>query len=373
MRVDAFSYELPPELVAQHPAKDREGARLLCLPRGDGPLEHRGIGDLPGLLPPGTLVVVNDTRVIPARLLGHKKTGGRAELLLARRVGRRELDAGRDGPAAPVDLWHALGRANKPLRTGMEIEFKPRGAPAGPPVLLARLLGRSNDDGLFEVALWTPSGGSVDEAVRACGQVPLPPYIKRHDGVEAEDAARYQTVYARHDGAVAAPTAGLHLTEALIERMKAAGAEVATVTLHVGPGTFLPVEVDDLDLHTMHAERCVVPPSTREAIARARARGAAVLAVGTTTVRALESAADARCPGQVVEYDGDTRLLIQPGYSWRVVDALLTNFHLPRSTLIALVCAFGGTERALAAYAAAVGQRYRFFSYGDAMLLWRRR
>ncbi len=203
--------------------------------------------------------------------------------------------------------------------------------------------------------------------MRACGHVPLPPYIKRDD--EADDADRYQTVYARHDGAVAAPTAGLHVTNALVGRLAVRGCDVASVTLHVGLGTFQPVTVDDLDHHPMHAERYVVSQSTADAIARARARGAPVVAIGTTTVRALESAADPSRPGHVQPSTGDTRLLIQPGYAFQVVDVLLTNFHLPKSTLLALACAFGGTAHVLDAYRTAIRERYRFFSYGDAMLL----
>ena len=221
----------------------------------------------------------------------------------------------------------------------------------------------------LEVALWSPTGEPIDTAIRACGHVPLPPYIKRED--EDDDAERYQTVYARHDGAVAAPTAGLHLTNAILGRLAVRGCDVASVTLHVGLGTFQPVTVEDLDVHPMHSEHYVVSQSTADAVARARGRGAPVVAIGTTTVRALESAADAERPGCVVAATGETRLLVQPGYDWRVVDGLLTNFHLPRSTLLALVSAFGGTERILGAYRLAVAERYRFFSYGDAMLLWR--
>ena len=366
MRVDVFDYELPAELIAQHPADKREEARLLHLPRGGESGEHRRVADLPGLVPEGTLVVVNDTRVIPARLLGKKASGGRAEIFLVARMGASEVRV--DGAPVTLDVWRALGRASKALREGTLIDIQERGSVGGPPSLVARVLQRC-EDGLLEVGLSSPSGRPVDEAIRACGHVPLPPYIKRADG--ADDAARYQTVYARNDGAVAAPTAGLHLTEALLDRLRERGCEIASVTLHVGLGTFQPVEVEDLDAHEMHAERCNVPPATVDAMARARARGAAVLAVGTTTVRALESAADREHPGRVTAFDGETRLLIQPGYAWGVVDALLTNFHLPRSTLLAMVCAFAGTPRVLAGYGAAVREGYRFFSYGDAMLLWR--
>jgi S-adenosylmethionine:tRNA ribosyltransferase-isomerase len=364
MRVDAFHYELPPELIAQRPAEDRERARMLDLPV-DGPAEHRRVGDLPDALLPGSLVVVNDTRVIPARLLGRKRdTGGRVEVLLVRKIGVREIAAAPD-VLVSAEIWRALGKASKPLKFGADVEIPRRGTEHAH--LMVRLLGRSDDDGLLEVAVWSPSGEAVDEAVRACGHVPLPPYIKRDD--EAADAERYQTVYARHDGAVAAPTAGLHLTNAMLGRLAVKGCELVSVTLHVGLGTFQPVTTPDLDQHPMHSERFTVSQSTADAIASARARGAPVVAIGTTTVRALESAADSDRPGLVRAFQGDTRLLIQPGHAFRVVDVLFTNFHLPKSTLLALVCAFAGTGRVLDAYGVAVRDQYRFFSYGDAMLL----
>jgi S-adenosylmethionine:tRNA ribosyltransferase-isomerase len=364
VRVDAFDYALPEELIAQRPAAEREAARLLLL-SGQGS-EHRLVADLPDRVPRGALVVVNDTRVIPARLLGNKTSGGRVEILLVRRLGERPLQA---GPLATpqVDVWEALGRSSNPLREGTVVEVAPR-AGGSSPALVVHVLRRGA--GILEVGLATTAGASVADALHACGHVPLPPYITRDDA--SEDALRYQTVYARCEGAVAAPTAGLHLTEALLARLRERACEVAALTLHVGLGTFRPVEALDLDLHPMHAERCIVPTSVVDAVARARARGAPVLAVGTTTARALESAADRARPGHVCAYDDDTRLLIQPGYPWAVVDLLMTNFHLPRSTLLAMVCAFGGTERVLGAYREAVRQRYRFFSYGDAMLLARR-
>jgi S-adenosylmethionine:tRNA ribosyltransferase-isomerase len=406
MRVDAFQYELPLELVAQRPAEQRELARLMYLPPREGAPEDRRVAELPELLPAGALVVVNDTRVIPARLLGRKRdTGGRVEVLLLRRLGACELEVA-PGDVRCTDVWTALGKASKPLKFGTDLEV-PRRRTAGPrmsaptrrapapetggphiegdgagfehplgrtmdapPSLMVRLLGRTEDDGLLEVALWTPSGEPIDAALRSCGHVPLPPYIKRE--AEPSDADRYQTVYARHDGAVAAPTAGLHLTDAVLARLALRGCDIATVTLHVGLGTFQPVTADDLDSHPMHAERYVVSQSTADAIAKARHRGAPVVAVGTTTVRALETAADPERPGCVLAARGETRLLVQPGYAWRITDALLTNFHLPRSSLLALVCALGGTKRVLEAYEVAVRERYRFFSYGDAMLLWRR-
>ncbi len=335
------------------------------LPPGAG-VEHRTMRDLPELLPPGALVVVNDTRVVPARLIGRKRgSGGKTEVFLVRRLeGKREVEG------RPAAVFRALGKSSKPLRFGTELEVAARGAEeAGGPRLILHLLGRSEDDGLLEVAAWTPDGSPVDEALRACGHVPLPPYIKRDD--DSDDIDRYQTVYARHDGAVAAPTAGLHLSNALLGRLAVRGCELASVTLHVGLGTFQPVTAEDFSAHPMHAERFVVTEAAASAIAAARCRGSPVIAIGTTTVRALESAARAEAPGLVSSASGDTRLLIQPGHQWRVVDGLLTNFHLPRSTLLAMVCAFGGTERVLAAYRAAVEERYRFYSYGDGMLLWR--
>ncbi len=367
MRVDAFHYDLPPEQIAQRPAPDRELARLMHLPRDGGAPEHRLVAEFSDLLPPGALVVVNDTRVIPARLLGRRReTGGRVEVLLVRHAGQREIEVA-PGLVRPVEVWSALGKGSKPIKFGADIEV---GAPPGRDQdLLIRPLRRTEDDGLLEVALWTKSGGPVDAAVRDCGSVPLPPYIKRE--AEPQDAERYQTVYARHDGAVAAPTAGLHLTNGIIGKLAVHGCPMASVTLHVGLGTFRPVTVEDLDSHRMHTERYVVSASTADAVAGARSRGAPVVAVGTTTVRALESAADPQHAGFVIPTTGETRLLVQPGYRWRVVDGLLTNFHLPRSTLMALVCAFGGTERVLEAYRQAVREDYRFFSYGDAMLLWR--
>jgi S-adenosylmethionine:tRNA ribosyltransferase-isomerase len=371
MRVDAFHYELPPELIAQRPTEDRAQARLLSLPRDPSAApEHRRVVELPELLARRALVVVNDTRVVPARLIGSKRdTRGRVEVLLVRRIGTVELEVA-PGDVREADTWCALGKASKPLKFGCDVEVFDRGVNGGPPALLVRLLGRTEDDGLLKVALWTPSGAPIAAALNACGHVPLPPYIKREDA--PEDADRYQTVYARHDGAIAAPTAGLHLTHAMLGRLAVRGCEVASVTLHVGLGTFQPVLVEDLDQHPMHAEPYVITESTAAAVAHARHRDAPIVAVGTTTARALESAADPGRPGHIRATSGETRLLIQPGHTWRVVDALLTNFHLPRSTLLALVCSFAGTERVLAAYRLAVAERYRFFSYGDAMLLWRR-
>lgn len=362
MRVDAFDYELPPERIAQRPAEDRESARLLDLTGAE--LAHRSIAELSERIPAGALVVFNDTRVIRARLIGRKaETGGRVEIFLVKRLGTRTIELSPHLPPREVEVWRALGKASKPLKFGSDVGFGVDTEIA--PRLVARLLGRADDDGLLEVGLYCPAGESTEAAIHACGHVPLPPYIKRED--DAQDEDRYQTIFARKDGAIAAPTAGLHITRALLGRLVVRGCEIATVTLHVGLGTFQPVTVEDLDAHPMHTESYAISKSTAAAIARARDRGTPVVAVGTTVVRALESAA---LHGEGENgASGETRLLIQPGYRFRVVDMLLTNFHLPKSTLLALVCAFAGTSRVLEAYRAAVAESYRFFSYGDAMLL----
>lgn len=348
VRTDLLDYELPEELIATRPPEARDGARLCVVDcdRAAGDVDHAWVRELDARIPAGALVVVNDTRVVPARLFGVKRgTGGKVELLLVRRAGG--------------DRWTAMGRASKSLKAGAIIDI---GAD-----LMATIEGRDEETGLVRVALSSPTGRDVAEAIEAVGHVPLPPYMHRDD--DAADRDRYQTVFARSPGAVAAPTAGLHLSEALLGRFRERGIQVASVTLHVGLGTFQPVTAEDLDQHRMHEEAFSIPPETVAAIEGARGRGAPVVAVGTTVVRALESAADPARDGLVLERAGDTRLLIQPGYRFRVVDALVTNFHLPRSTLLALVFAFGGRDRVLAAYNAAIEARYRFYSYGDAMLI----
>ncbi len=331
-----FRFELPPELIAQEPPAVRGGSRLLVLDGASGALADRAFRDLAGLLAPGDLLVRNDTRVLPARLHGRKATGGAVEILLERMLGERRVS---------VQL-----RSSKGARPGQRIDL-PGGA-------VATVVGA--DGGLAELKL--------DRAVRdyfdAHGEVPLPPYISR-PAADA-DRARYQTVYARAPGAVAAPTAGLHFDAALLAALAARGVAIADVTLHVGAGTFQPLRSDDLDAHRMHAEWLEVPAATVAAVAAARARGGRVVAVGTTVVRSLETAAAA---GTLAPFAGDTRLFIRPGYRFRVVDALVTNFHLPESTLLMLVCAFAGREAVLGAYAHAVRNAYRFFSYGDAMFV----
>lgn len=269
MRVDRFNYELPPERIAQHPAEDPESARLMVLP-SDGAILHAHVGDLAEHIPEGALVVTNDTRVIPARLVGQKaETGGRVEVFLVKRKGPYDVEV--DGKTRKGELWRALGKSSKPLRFGTDVRLG---------TLTARLLGRSDEDGLLEVALFTDDGQSIQDAIQAYGRVPLPPYIKRDP--DAADADRYQTIFARVEGAIAAPTAGLHMTRALVGRLAVKGCEVVSVTLHVGLGTFQPVTVEDLDDHPMHTEQIHVSESTAKAIARARERGRPVVAVGTT-------------------------------------------------------------------------------------------
>lgn len=357
MRRSLLHYDLPQELIASHPTDDREAARLLLVHPDN--LDHRSIRDLPDLLPEASLVVVNDTRVLRARLLGKKiDSGGKVEIFLVRRLCRTTVR--HDAHSYEAETWLTLGKSSKPLRPGALVAFGDN------PALLAKIGDRA-PDGTLEVTLFSPTNLPLADAIDAVGHVPLPPYMKRSD--ELDDRTRYQTVYAREPGAVAAPTAGLHLTETLLDRMRARNIEIARVTLHVGLGTFQPVTADDLDDHPMHTETFVVPNETALAVTRARDRGADVVAIGTTSVRALESAADPDRRGVVKAMTGDTKLLIQPGYDFRIVDRLLTNFHLPESTLLALVAAFSGLDRILSAYRTAVAERYRFFSYGDAMLL----
>ena len=338
-----FDFALPPELIAQHPAAERSGSRLLD-GSGDVPIDCQ-FRDLPGLLRAGDLLVFNDTQVVKARLFGEKPSGGRLELLIERVLP--------DGSVA------AHMKVSKKPRAGTVLRM------AGG--FTAELLGRWPDaqGPLFQLRL----SGDAYALMAAHGHVPLPPYIQRPHGSDighadaAEDAARYQTVFARHPGAVAAPTAALHFDDALLADLDARGVQRAFVTLHVGAGTFQPVKTENLAEHVMHRERYQVPTDTAQAVADCRARGGRVVAVGTTSVRTLESWAASG------EASGDTGIFITPGFDFKVVDALITNFHLPRSTLMMLVSAFAGHERVMALYAHAVAQGYRFFSYGDAMWL----
>ncbi|HZS00338.1 MAG TPA: tRNA preQ1(34) S-adenosylmethionine ribosyltransferase-isomerase QueA [Chloroflexota bacterium] len=349
LRTADFDYPLPPELIAQTPAEPRDSARLLVVPRDSGPFQHAVFRDLPRYLAPNDLLVLNRTRVLPARLRGHRADagGGRVELLLLHPTG--------DG------AWEALIRPARRLRPGTPLVF-------GEGRLRATVLART-PAGTAHVRLEP----APDEALlRAIGEMPLPPYIHRWDG----DPDRYQTVYAEEPGSAAAPTAGLHFTSALLAALREQGVGTVFVTLHVGLDTFRPIHEEDPHAHVMHREWCEVPAAVLQAAARARRAGGRVIAVGTTSVRALESAA-AQCatpteaaPGDAARgYAGWTDLYITPGYRYRAIDGLITNFHLPRSTLLLLVSALVGRERLLAAYAEAIRERYRFYSFGDAMLI----
>jgi S-adenosylmethionine:tRNA ribosyltransferase-isomerase len=342
MDISLFDYNLPTELIAQEPLPQRPASRMMVITR-EGPLEpqDRHFRDLPEYLRPGDCLVLNDTRVIPARLLGRRPGGGQAEVLLV-----RELEP---------DLWEAMVRPGARLREGTVVEV-------GGGELLAHVL-RRGEAGTRVVRL--EHGGELLPLLERLGQTPLPPYIRRKVPSEA-DRERYQTVYADRPGAAAAPTAGLHFDAPMLCAIQEMGVTLARITLHVGLGTFQPVSVERIEDHRMHAEWCEVSEAAAQAINTARGRGGRILAVGTTSVRTLESRF---CAGAVQPGSGLTDIFIYPGYSFQVVDGLLTNFHLPRSTLLMLVSAFAGRERILQAYAHAVAQRYRFFSYGDCMLI----
>jgi S-adenosylmethionine:tRNA ribosyltransferase-isomerase len=336
MRTDEFTFDLPEHLIAQYPPKQRGASRLLDL--SGGGCAHRQFADLPGLLREHDLLVLNDTRVLKARLSGRKATGGSVEVMVERVLNEHEV--------------LAQMRASKSPRPGGKLLL------AG--ALDVTVLGRAGE--FFHLRF--EDQRDVSSLLEQYGQLPLPPYITHL--ADAEDATRYQTVFARKPGAVAAPTAGLHFDEAMLDRLRAQGVRTAYVTLHVGAGTFQPVRAERVAEHIMHSERYEIPQATLEAVREAKARGGRVISVGTTSLRALESAAQS---GELRAGGGETNIFITPGYRFRVVDALLTNFHLPKSTLLMLVCAFGGMERMLAAYRAAVAHEYRFFSYGDAMLI----
>ncbi len=340
MRVSDFDFELPDEQIARFPAEERTGSRLLRL---DGPTEtitHGQFADVESLLEPGDLLVMNNTRVIPARLFGRKETGGKLEVLVERVLEERKV------------LAHV--RSSKAPKPGSRIFL-------ADDKISAEVSGRQG--ALFLIDFDEPVLPQLQEH----GHMPLPPYIDREDG--SADRLRYQTVFAQKDGAVAAPTAGLHFDEAMLERLKEKGVEQAFVTLHVGSGTFQPVRVENIADHEMHSEYIEVPEAVCEAVKAARARGNKVVAVGTTSVRSLESASQS---GEIKPFFGDTDIFIFPGYEFRSVDAMITNFHLPQSTLLMLVSAFSGKEAILRAYNEAVKEGYRFFSYGDAMWLTRK-
>ena len=338
VKTSLFDYSLPPERIAKHPLSPRHASRMLTVKKNA--LLHQRVQDWPKELEPDSLVVVNDSRVLPARLIGRRASGGKTEIFLLREVSE--------------NTWLALVRPGRRVRPGTEVFVSS---------LKIRLLERRRDQFLVELSGPKP----VSELIETLGQVPLPPYLRREP--EAADKLRYQTTYAQRDGSVAAPTAGLHLSEWLLSELKRRGVKIAPLTLHVGLGTFRPVVSEDLDNHAMHEETFEVDDTLARAIAKARERRRPVIAVGTTVVRALESSADPNHPGLVKPTRRSTNLLIQPNYRFMVVDALLTNFHMPKSTLLALVSAFIGRERLLEAYREALNQNYRFLSYGDAMWL----
>ncbi|MBM3648314.1 MAG: tRNA preQ1(34) S-adenosylmethionine ribosyltransferase-isomerase QueA [Alphaproteobacteria bacterium] len=345
MRVDLFDFDLPDELIAQRPVQPRDAARLLDV-APDGPRD-RTVRDLPALLRQGDLLVCNDTKVIPARLRGVRRGTAERQDVAIEALLIRDLDDGR---------WLAFARPTKRLKPGDRLDFGD----------LAATVEAKNDDGAITLTFGTAGSVFLDHLERS-GTVPLPPYI-RSGTADARDRTDYQTMFARRDGSVAAPTAGLHFTPALMTALAGAGVATASVTLHVGAGTFQPVRVDDTDAHTMHAEWGEIPGPTARAIADTRARGGRVISIGTTALRLLETVARDR-GGIVTTWAGETDIFITPGFRFRAVDLLLTNFHLPRSTLFMLVAAFAGLERMKAAYAHAVRERYRFYSYGDCCLL----
>ena len=337
----AYDYELPPGLIAQYPAEQRDESRLLVLDRAAGTIEHRRFRDIAGFIPRGDALVVNETRVFPARLLGKRAGGGDAEILLLR-------------PLSQPREWEALVRPGVKLRAGKVVTI-------ADDVSVAILDVLPNGNRVVRI----DAPGDIDDVLARHGHVPLPPYMERPE--EALDRERYQTVYARARGSVAAPTAGLHFTAALLEQLAQSGVPLVKVLLHVGVGTFRPVEVEDPAQHVMHEEAWEIAEAAAQQINEVHARGQDVWAVGTTVTRTLESAADEQ--GKLHAGKGATDLFIRPGYRFKVVDHLLTNFHLPRSTLLMLVSALGGHDLVMRAYAEAVRERYRFYSYGDAMLI----
>ncbi|HEY9052461.1 MAG TPA: tRNA preQ1(34) S-adenosylmethionine ribosyltransferase-isomerase QueA [Gammaproteobacteria bacterium] len=336
MRTSDFNYDLPEELIAQYPLAERTASRLLYV-HGES-CDDLGFSDICDLIKPNDLLVFNNTRVIPARLYGEKETGGKIEVLVERVLDEHRV------------LAHI--RASKSPKPGTSLLLES--------IIRAEMLGRQGD--LFELRFDNPE--SVIDLLERLGHMPLPPYIQRAD--EHSDQKRYQTVYAQHPGAVAAPTAGLHFDEPLLKKLQQQGVDFAYVTLHVGAGTFQPVRVEEIRDHHMHAEYIDVPQDVLNQVKATRARGGRVIAVGTTAVRSLESAASS---GDLQAYQGDTDIFIYPGYTFNVVDVLITNFHLPQSTLLMLVSAFGGYQNIMQAYRHAVEKRYRFFSYGDAMFI----
>jgi len=348
VNVSDFDFDLPENLVAQEPAPERGGSRLMVVDRASGRIEHRRFIDLPSLLRPGDVLVVNDTRVFPARLIGVRLPGGGAcECFLIRETDER-------------DTWIALVHPGQRLKEGSRMLFERDSR-----VLNAEVTGR-HFHGRRTVRLWTDDGSSVRDAIDALGHIPLPPYIKRDD--KGDDRDRYQTVYARERGSIAAPTAGLHFTPAILDALKARGVDRVSITLHVGYGTFQPIRVDRVEEHQMEGERFEVSPETAAVLTRAVREERRIIAVGTTSTRTLESL-NVSTDGIVAPGAGETALFIYPGHRFRIVSGLITNFHLPKSSLLMLVSALAGREHVLAAYREAVANGYRFYSYGDAMFL----
>lgn len=343
MKTSDFDYELPDGLIAQKPAESRDGSRLMLCERESGAAEHRAFGDIISLLEPGDLLVLNDTKVYPARLLGNRESGGSAEIMLLRPLGK-----GR---------YRALVRPGKKLQIEDTVSFPGSELRAE---VISILEGGERIIELFGVE-------EIEAEIDAIGTVPLPPYVQRSDGPSPDDAERYQTVYARHRGAVAAPTAGLHFTADIITELKKKGVDVHSLTLHVGYGTFAPITAEDIADHRVEKEDFSLPRGTARAINEAKVEGRRIIAVGTTVVRALESAATG--PGVVKSSKGPTELFIYPGFKFSVTDALITNFHLPKSSLLTLVSAFAGYDNVMKWYAAAVEEEYRFYSFGDAMFI----
>ncbi|MBQ7870904.1 MAG: tRNA preQ1(34) S-adenosylmethionine ribosyltransferase-isomerase QueA [Oscillospiraceae bacterium] len=339
MKTSDFYYDLPQELIAQTPLQQRDSSRLLVLHKESGALEHRHFYDIVDQLRPGDCLVMNDSRVLPARLLGHRPTGGAVELLLLTR---------KEG-----DVWECLARPGRKLHTGAEVSF-------GEGALTATIVGETETGNRLVEFHYE---GIFMERLEELGKMPLPPYIRE----ELEDGERYQTVYSRVNGSAAAPTAGLHFTRELLARIEARGIRLAYVTLHVGLGTFRPVKVDDVTNHHMHSEFCMLSAETARLLNETRAAGGRIVCVGTTSCRTLESLA--RADGSFEEKSMWTDIFIYPGYRFKAMDALITNFHLPESTLIMLVSAFAGYDRVMNAYREAVRERYRFFSFGDAMFI----
>ncbi len=349
--LSSYDYSLPPEQIAQVPAPERTGSRLMVLDRRGGVRAHARFEDLPAYLREGDCLVVNDTRVIPARLFARKETGGMVEVLTVRFFGER---------------LEAMVHAHRGLRPGATLEVVARDG--GETGIRLRVEARTND-GRAVLVVTHPPGMVVSEVMDRCGRIPLPPYIQRSDAsLHDLDRERYQTVYARSEGAIAAPTAGLHFDEDLLARLGDMGVQVVPVTLHVGPGTFRPIRAEDIRRHRVDPERFEVPPASARAINEAIQERRRVVAVGTTVVRVLETLGGSR-RGLIEPRCGETDLTILPGHRFRVVSALITNFHLPRSSLLALVCAFAGRQRVLRAYREAVRLGYRFYSYGDAMFI----